>query len=149
MKYLSTIIVVLCAAVIVSSLFMPYYEGSRNNSVIKADSPAVIETYELPEIGILFVFNGFGSFIGISCLVLAGVLCFTHFSDPRSLIAPAMIGVLFCCLILLAWFGSSAGFGRPIPDRMLQGFYLTIIGMTALIAHAFVQAIVLRKAKRS
>lgn len=145
MKRILTVLVISSMVLIIFSFFLPYYEGPRGYWVNKSTSFVVIHTYEIPEVGSMFVFNGFGSLFAIFNFVQAIVLCSGFFLFPRALATPIVVTVLLILSLLLLKIGNSAGWGRPFGDSMMSGFYYTIIGMSVLITCSFVKSIYLLK----
>lgn len=72
---------ILCLCVVIVSLFLPFYEGSRTENNISSYMYAIIYTYYEPEVGPIAVYYGFfSSFASINLLqvliLVAGIFFF-------------------------------------------------------------------------
>jgi hypothetical protein len=133
MKLLTSIITILCFAAMAVSFFLPFYEGARNNMAVQPSGTLVLDIYEAPEIGVIYVYNGLGSLFACFNFLMALAMVITGFLAPRKITMPIVTGSLFLASLLLLQLGNSAGFGQPISDRMLEGYYVFTPAMAVLV----------------
>lgn len=135
MKNFKIIITLLCFATMAVSFFLPFYEGARNNMAVQRSTFLVLDIYEAPEIGDIYVFNGFGSYFACINFLMALAMVITGFLSPGKITMPIITGSLFLASLLLVRLGNSAGFGQPISDRMLEGYYVFTPAMAVLVIY--------------
>lgn len=138
MKRFSHIIPVISLIILIISFFLPYYEASRQDYVYNY---TVVRNYEEIDIGIIVIYNGFALQFAIFNFCLAIVLVLGFYFFESKLYRPIIVLIFFIIAVLLVNFGCSAGFGRPIGDRMLIGYTLTEIAMILLIIQTFGKAL--------
>lgn len=142
MKNNATILTLICFGIIVLSLFLPFYEGPRQEITFREDSLVVVDIYEYPEFQTkMVVFNGLGSVFALVNLLLGSLLLLVHFFFPRSFAGVIFIAVAFAVSLFSLIYATSEGQGTPFPDSMLLGFYLLLVSQVVLIAQAFTRVI--------
>lgn len=113
----------------IGTLFLPFYE-----SVLMLDKALIqglMYTYEVPEVGEVAVIGAAGSWsawVNIPVCVLLSALLLIR---KQVLWVAITAGVVFLICNFLVLLGNSAGFGRPIADRMLSGY--SILSLTEII----------------
>jgi hypothetical protein len=115
------------------TLFLPCYEGFTYRGNENVHQFGLIKIYFAPEVEFVEVLSGFGSFFGLSNIFFQAILAISVLFFPRSIGITITFISFFVISVFLVFVGNSAGFGGPICDRMLIGYYfafpLTIINL--------------------
>lgn len=142
MKNNAVILTLICFGVILISMFLPFYEGSRAKGILPENSFILVEVYYSAEFGItLWVFNGFGSLFALTNLLIAVTLVLSRFFFPGSFVTAIATAFTFVISLGFLIYETSDSHGARLPDEMLVGFYLMLICQVVLITQAFTKAI--------
>lgn len=133
-------VALLCLFACIAAMFLPMYESWMSDYKPNYNRPGLIKIYEMPEVGNMGVFNGFGSLFAYFNLTLITTQTVLHLFRANLKVTILIFSILFCLAIFITNTLGTMSWGGPVGSKMLIGYKVMIFLTSFLFFLSWIDA---------